>query len=312
MTRPTPRSPDDMYAAARNALVMNATTVSRTVMDQARGFGEGRSAELEQGRRRIWATGIGFWGDAEGESHGLDVDFRAGLLGGEVVAHETTKLGAFFGYGSTDYKGRFRKIDGDDLHFGVYGLTDGSGLVCHGVAYRPKTANRATCSARPRIRTTNATVLQAYARSGLPLRRGGREDRSVLWGSLGRVLKSTASRSDERRILRREGPEGRHPDRHARRPRDATHDVGHDAGGLEGRPRLVALLRRHGSRHPHAVGCGRCDRRTSGEGTQDQVNLGLGITGQVSQNATVGVSYTGSFGTDVDTHGLTATFRYAF
>ena len=45
---------------------------------------------------------------------------------------------------------------------------------------------------------------------------------------------------------------------------------------------------------------------------KDQVNLGLGITGQVSQNATVGVSYTGSFGTDVDTHGLTATFRYAF
>lgn len=44
---------DDFYATARNALVVNATAVSRTVMDQARGMGEGRSAEVDNGRARI-------------------------------------------------------------------------------------------------------------------------------------------------------------------------------------------------------------------------------------------------------------------
>ena len=45
---------DDFYATARNALVVNSTAVSRTVMDQARGMGEGRSAEVDNGRARIW------------------------------------------------------------------------------------------------------------------------------------------------------------------------------------------------------------------------------------------------------------------
>lgn len=49
---------DDFYATARNALVVNANAVARTVMDQARGMGEGRSAEVDNGRARIWAAGI--------------------------------------------------------------------------------------------------------------------------------------------------------------------------------------------------------------------------------------------------------------
>ena len=72
---------DDFYATARNALVVNATAVSRTVMDQARGMGEGRSAEVDNGRARIWAAGIGHWGEAEGNLDTMDVDFRAGFLG---------------------------------------------------------------------------------------------------------------------------------------------------------------------------------------------------------------------------------------
>lgn len=45
---------------------------------------------------------------------------------------------------------------------------------------------------------------------------------------------------------------------------------------------------------------------------KDQFNLGLGIVGQVAKNATVGVSYTGAFGSDTDTHGIIGTFRLAF
>ena len=115
---------DDFYATARNALVVNATAVSRTVMDQARGMGEGRSAEVDNGRARIWAAGIGHWGEADGNRATMDVDFRAGFLGAEALVLDNTKFGAFFGYGTTDYKSGVNKIDGDDTHFGVYGLTD--------------------------------------------------------------------------------------------------------------------------------------------------------------------------------------------
>ncbi|MFR6358783.1 MAG: autotransporter domain-containing protein [Sutterella wadsworthensis] len=115
---------DDFYATARNALVVNATAVSRTVMDQARGMGEGRSAEVDNGRARIWAAGIGHWGEAEGTKNTMDVDFRTGFLGAEALVLDNTKVGAFFGYGTTDYKSGLNKIDGEDKHFGVYGLTD--------------------------------------------------------------------------------------------------------------------------------------------------------------------------------------------
>ena len=127
---------DDFYATARNALVVNATAVSRTVMDQARGMGEGRSAEVDNGRARIWAAGIGHWGEAEGTKNTMDVDFRTGFLGAEALVLDNTKFGAFFGYGTTDYKSGLNKIDGEDKHFGVYGLTDiGNVTMTYGVAY---------------------------------------------------------------------------------------------------------------------------------------------------------------------------------
>ena len=82
---------DDFYATARNGLVMNTTAVSRAVMDQARGMGEGRSAELDNGRARIWAAGIGHWGEADGNNDTVDVDFRAGFIGAEAVVVDNTK-----------------------------------------------------------------------------------------------------------------------------------------------------------------------------------------------------------------------------
>lgn len=305
---------DDMYAAARNALVVNATAVSRTVMDQARGFGEGRSAELEQGRGRIWATGIGFWGDAEGESHGLDVDFRAGLLGGEVVAHETTKLGAFFGYGSTDYKGRFGKIDGDDLHFGVYGLTDvGPVSFAYGVAYTTEDRDSShVLGTTANSHDEDATVLQAYAEAAYRFDVAGAKIDPYLGLTWARVEADGFSEAmsgesfavkdqkDDIQIATL-GARATLPLTWGTMPVALKADLGwsHYFGDTEAVTRMQ-------------LGVGGAIAELQAKELKDQVNLGLGITGQVSQNATVGVSYTGSFGTDADTHGLTATFRYAF
>lgn len=305
---------DDMYAAARNALVVNATTVSRTVMDQARGFGEGRAAELEHGRGRIWATGIGFWGDAEGESRGLDVDFRAGLLGGEVVAHETTKLGAFFGYGSTDYKGRFGKIDGDDLHFGVYGLTDvGPVSFAYGVAYTAEDRESShVLGTTANSHDEDATVLQAYAEAAYRFDVAGAKIDPYLGLTWARVEvdgfseamsgESFAVKDQKDDIqIATLGARATLPMTWGTMPVALKADLGwsHYFGDTEAVTRMQ-------------LGVGGAIAEVQAKELKDQVNLGLGITGQVSQNATVGVSYTGSFGTDVDTHGLTATFRYAF
>lgn len=305
---------DDMYAAARNALVVNATAVSRTVMDQARGFGEGRSAELEQGRGRIWATGIGFWGDAEGESHGLDVDFRAGLLGGEVVAHETTKLGAFFGYGSTDYKGRFGKIDGDDLHFGVYGLTDvGPVSFAYGVAYTTEDRDSShVLGTTANSHDEDATVLQAYAEAAYRFDVAGAKIDPYLGLTWARVEvdgfseamsgESFAVKDQKDDIqIATLGARATLPLTWGTMPVALKADLGwsHYFGDTEAVTRMQ-------------LGAGGAIAELQAKELKDQVSLGLGITGQVSQNATVGVSYTGSFGTDADTHGLTATFRYAF
>lgn len=305
---------DDMYAAARNALVVNATTVSRTVMDQARGFGEGRAAELEHGRGRIWATGIGFWGDAEGESHGLDVDFRAGLLGGEVVAHETTKLGAFFGYGSTDYKGRFGKIDGDDLHFGVYGLTDvGPVSFAYGVAYTTEDRDSShVLGTTANSHDEDATVLQAYAEAAYRFDVAGAKIDPYLGLTWARVEADGFSEAmsgesfavkdqkDDIQIATL-GARATLPLTWGTMPVTLKADLGwsHYFGDTEAVTRMQ-------------LGAGGAIAELQAKELKDQVSLGLGITGQVSQNATVGVSYTGSFGTDADTHGVTATFRYAF
>ena len=155
---------DDFYATARNALVVNATAVSRTVMDQARGMGEGRSAEVDNGRARIWAAGIGHWGEAEGTKNTMDVDFRTGFLGAEALVLDNTKFGAFFGYGTTDYKSGLNKIDGEDKHFGVYGLTDiGNVTMTYGVAYTDEDRDTVrVMNTNVNQHSENASVLQGF------------------------------------------------------------------------------------------------------------------------------------------------------
>lgn len=49
-----------------------------------------------------------------------------------------------------------------------------------------------------------------------------------------------------------------------------------------------------------------------GSDIKDQFNLGLGLVGQVGKNATVGVNYVGAWGSDIDTHGITANVRINF
>ena len=305
---------DDFYATARNALVVNATAVSRTVMDQARGMGEGRSAEVDNGRARIWAAGIGHWGEADGNRATMDTDFRAGFLGAEALVLDNTKFGAFFGYGTSDYKSGDNKIDGDDKHFGVYGLTDiGNVTMTYGVAYTDQDRDTTRVWAgRANQHSENASVLQGFVEGaynfdlsvakvspyvGFTWARV--ETDAVTDNTLGHSFKTDEIKDDIQ--IATLGVRTAVPFAMGNMPVALTADLGwsHYFGDTEG---LVNVQMGEGGKFA----------TIEGSELKDQANLGLGIVGQIAKHATVGVSYSGSWGSDINTHGIFANVRFNF
>ena len=83
---------NDAFLNAQNALIVNTITMTRAVKDQAQGIGGARVAEMADGTARIWATGIGTWGDVDYGNSSIDNDFYAGLVGAEVDVCPAAKL----------------------------------------------------------------------------------------------------------------------------------------------------------------------------------------------------------------------------
>lgn len=305
---------DDFYATARNALVVNATAVSRTVMDQARGMGEGRSAEVDNGRARIWAAGIGHWGEAEGTKNTMDVDFRTGFLGAEALVLDNTKFGAFFGYGTTDYKSGLNKIDGEDKHFGVYGLTDiGNVTMTYGVAYTVEDRDTVrVMNTNVNQHSENASVLQGFVEGAYNFDLSVAKVSPYVGFTWARVetdavtdhMDTNSYKTDEIKDdiqIATLGVRTSVPFAMGNMPVALTADLGwsHYFGDTEG---LVNVQMGEGGKFA----------AIEGSELKDQANLGLGIVGQVAKHATVGVSYSGSWGSDINTHGIFANVRFNF
>ena len=305
---------DDFYVTARNALVMNATMVTRSVLEQAQGMGEGRAAELDEGRARIWATGMGLWGNAEGNASGLDVDFRVGMLGGEIVATDTTKVGAFFGYGGTDYSGVQGKIDADDTHYGIYAMSDlGNVSLTYGLAYTSEERDTTRyLMGTPTNHTEDASVLQGFVEAGYNFQVAAAKVTPYAGFTWARVKSDDTVDNAQGHAFKTEG---------------ANDDI--QIATLGVRTALpfnwgtlpVALKADAGWSHffgdkdgAASVQMGANGKFASIEGSdlKDQFNLGLGLVGKVGKNATVGFSYTGAWGSDVDTHGIMANARFNF
>ena len=305
---------DDFYATARNALVVNATAVSRTVMDQARGMGEGRSAEVDNGRARIWAAGIGHWGEAEGTKNTMDVDFRTGFLGAEALVLDNTKFGAFFGYGTTDYKSGLNKIDGEDKHFGVYGLTDiGNVTMTYGVAYTDEDRDTVrVMNTNVNQHSENASVLQGFVEGAYNFDLSVAKVSPYVGFTWARVetdavtdhMDTNSYKTDEIKDdiqIATLGVRTSVPFAMGNMPVALTADLGwsHYFGDTEG---LVNVQMGEGGKFA----------AIEGSELKDQANLGLGIVGQVAKHATVGVSYSGAWGSDINTHGIFANVRFNF
>ena len=305
---------DDFYATARNGLVMNTTAVSRAVIDQARGMGEGRSAELDNGRARIWAAGIGHWGEADGNNATMDVDFRTGFLGAEAIVVDNTKVGAFFGYGTSDYKSGLSKIDADDMHFGIYGLTDiADATITYGVAYTDE--DRDTKRALNGVGTAHsekASVLQGFVEGAYNFDLNVAKVSPYVgftWAhvkvdgatdvAMGQKFKTEDIKDDIQ--IASLGVRTSMPFMMGAMPVAVKADLGwsHYFGDTD-----AATSVQMGANGQFA--------KIEGNELKDQFNVGLGITGQVAKHATVGVSYSGAWGNDIKTHGIFANVRVNF
>ncbi len=305
---------DDFYITARNALVTNAKQVTRAVIDQASGMGEGRRAEFDEGRAHVWATGMGRWGDADGNAQSLDVDFTVGMVGAEFNVCPATKLGAFFGYGDTDISGAQGKIDGEDKHFGIYGLTDiGSLSMTYGIAYTDEDRDTTRfLGGVPTSHSENASVLQGFVEGAYNFDLGVAkvspyvgftwarvETDDVVDAALGDNFKTEGVKDDIQ--IATIGARGTVPFTMGTMPVAVKADLGysHFFGDTDGVARVQ-------------MGEGGQFATIEGSDLKGQVNFGLGIVGKVAKHATVGVSYTGAWGSDVDSHGIMGNLRINF
>ena len=305
---------DDFYVTARNGLVMNATAMSRAVVDQAQGMGAGRTAEFDEGRAHVWATGMGLWGSADGNTASLDNDFTLGMVGAEFNVAPSTKVGAFFGYGSTKLSGAQGSIKGDDKHYGIYGLTDyGNMSFTYGLAYTDQNRDTSRIYAHEgNTHSENASVLQGFAEAGYNfdvasakvtpyagLTWARVETDAVVDHALGHAFKTEGIKDDIQ--IATVGVRTALPFNWGTLPVSVKADAGwsHFLGDNEG-----AVKVQMGADGQFAT--------IEGSDLKDQFNLGLGLVGQVSKNATVGVNYVGAWGSDIDTHGITANLRINF
>lgn len=306
---------DDMFQTARNAFAVNSLTVTRTVIDQARSYGEGRSAELANGQGRIWATASGQWMNADGNAASLNVDFGAGFLGGEWIVSDNTKLGAYFGYGSTKYNGNVGKIKGDDMHYGVYGMSDfGPTSVTYGFGYTTEDRDSThMLLGTPNAHSEDAKAMQAFAEiayTGLNLGTVNvapyvgvnwlRVETDGFSEVSGGHTFTTDEVKDDIQVANI-GARMTVPFNMGKMPVALKADVGYSR--FFGDTESVSKLQ---------LGQGGAYAAIEGNELEGQANVGLGINAQLGKSATLGISYTGAFGSDTDTHGIGATLRVNF
>lgn len=310
----------DINFAAQNLAVVNSLTLTRAVKDQAMGYGTANTAKLENGVE-LWATGIGAWSnaDAGGASTDLDADFYAGLIGGELQVCSATKLGVFFGAGTTDFKGgNDGDIDSDDIHAGIYGETNvGSIAASYGFTYTWQdrelkrglvfmdTVGMNTTSydadimqlfgevAYTGLNTDTYSVEPYFGFSWIHAKADGFSE--TVGGH------TMASDFDNQNIeVTHLGVRGAMPFKLASVDMKVKGDVNwmHFFGDTEAEGTM-----RIGDAGVAAL---------KGEELDNLFGVGLGIEAKAGESTTFGLSYTGAYGSDVTSHGIGVNVRYAF
>lgn len=310
----------DLHLAVNNSTIVNTTSLARTIKDQANAYGQARTAELANGAQ-IWATGIGNWSkvDAGGASVDMDVDYYAGLVGGEVAYGNNNKVGVFFGAGTTDSDASADgKVESNDIHFGVYGENAWDALgVTYGFTYtsQDRDAKRSfLVKDQVGFNSVNydAEVMQVFGEVSY---KGFNSDAFTVEPYAGLSYMKISADSFTEKVGDHEfktqlddqkvgtvnvGVRGAMPFSVAGLNMAVKGDVGYMQffGDKESTAKMT--LGDAGTAN------------LKGEELSGMGAVGLGVDAAIGKNTTIGVSYTGAFGSDITSHGVGATLRVKF
>ena len=310
---------DDFILNTRNAGIVNGMTLSRAIKDQATGIGEGRKVEMADGTARLWATGVGSWSALDYGQSDMDSDFYAGLFGAEVDVCSATKLGLFFGAGSTDNKAGDNKVESDDIHFGAYGVTNFSDVVnaTYGFVYSHQSADATRAlqvgsqlgmnafsgdtditqifaeAAYTGLNTDAYSIEPYFGLSWIHAESDGFNEQ------VGTMAFSTTTEDQDVQVTTL-GVRGAIPFTMGATKVALKGDVAwnHFFGDTE----AEASMNLAGSGVAHLKG---------GE-LGDMASVGLGVEAQVGKMTTMGLSYTGAYDGDITSHGISANVRFNF
>lgn len=310
---------DDFILNTRNAGIVNGMTLSRAIKDQAAGIGEGRKVEMADGTARLWATGVGSWSTLDYGQSDIDSDFYAGLFGAEVDVFSATKLGLFFGAGSTDNKAGGNKVESDDIHFGAYGVTNFSDVVnaTYGFVYSHQSADATRAlqvgsqlgmnafsgdtditqifaeAAYTGLNTDAYSIEPYFGLSWIHAESDGFNEQ------VGTMAFSTTTEDQDVQVTTL-GVRGAIPFTMGETKVALKGDVAwnHFFGDTEAEASMALA----GSGVAHLKG---------GE-LGDMASVGLGVEAQVGKMTTMGLSYTGAYDGDITSHGISANVRFNF
>lgn len=310
---------DDFILNTRNAGIVNGMTLSRAIKDQATGIGEGRKVEMVDGTARLWATGVGSWSALDYGQSDMDSDFYAGLFGAEVDVCSATKLGLFFGAGSTDNKAGDNKVESDDIHFGAYGVTNFSDVVnaTYGFVYSHQSADATRAlqvgsqlgmnafsgdtditqifaeAAYTGLNTDAYSIEPYFGLSWIHAESDGFNEQ------VGTMAFSTTTEDQDVQVTTL-GVRGAIPFTMGETKVALKGDVAwnHFFGDTEAEASMALA----GSGVAHLKG---------GE-LGDMASVGLGVEAQVGKMTTMGLSYTGAYDGDITSHGISANVRFNF
>lgn len=310
---------DDFILNTRNAGIVNGMTLSRAIKDQATGIGEGRKVEMADGTARLWATGVGSWSALDYGQSDMDSDFYAGLFGAEVDVCSATKLGLFFGAGSTDNKAGSNKVESDDIHFGAYGVTNFSDVVnaTYGFVYSHQSADATRAlqvgsqlgmnafsgdtditqifaeAAYTGLNTDAYSIEPYFGLSWIHAESDGFNEQ------VGTMDFSTTTEDQDVQVTTL-GVRGAIPFTMGETKVALKGDVAwnHFFGDTEAEASMALA----GSGVAHLKG---------GE-LGDMASVGLGVEAQVGKMTTMGLSYTGAYDGDITSHGISANVRFNF
>lgn len=309
---------DDFVLNTRNAGIANGMLLARAVKDQAAGIGEGRAVEMGEGTARLWATGIGSKSTVDYGMSDMDSDFYAGLVGAEVDVADSTKVGVFFGAGSTENKAAGQKAKSDDIHVGAYGVTNVNDFAAsYGFVYSHLDAD-VTRS----LQVGSQLGMNAFS---------GKTDLTQIFGEVAYKGLNTTGYSFEPYF----GLSWIHAESDAFNEQvgnmkfattPADQDVQVTTVGIRGAlPFTVGatqmavkgdLAWNHFFGDTEAEAAmnlgGSAVANLKGGELGDMASVGLGLEAKVGKMTTMGVSYTGAYDGDITSHGISANVRFNF